>query len=266
MSILRGRRPAAKETIIGSPLPVKQENGLFGIKAQKYPGSTDMLADGRPPHSLVYRANEPYPPLLGAALEYAARGWAVVPSFSPRITPLGTLIDGQMCTCGAPDCRVPGKHPRIEHGYRFASHSVDQIRQWWTEHPEDNIQIASGSRSQLLILDIDFKNLGNHSLQSLTRQYGELPPTVKALTGGGEHYYFRTPPFEVRGRIGMHPGIDVRGEDQLFTAPPSRHFSGAYYRWAPNQDPSSIEMTFMPEWLLTQVLTKRPRKPHKRRS
>jgi putative DNA primase/helicase len=189
--------------------------------------------------------------LLNAALDYANRGWAIVPSFYP--TPSG-------CSCGTPACRVNGKHPRMEHGHRLATIDKNLITKWWLKNPFDNIQIASGSRSRLIVLDIDDRHQGSDSLQFLCSKNGPMPRTLKAITGGGAHYYFKTPSFEVRGRIGMLPGIDIRAEDQLFTAPPSLHYSGISYCWDEKDGLDNAPISSLPEWLLKQILTKNPRK------
>ncbi len=74
---------------------------------------------------------------IAAALAYAARGWSVFPVHSLR--------DG-ICTCGKPDCDSPGKHPRTKNGHKDASIDEQQIRAWWTQHPDANIGIPMRKR------------------------------------------------------------------------------------------------------------------------
>ncbi len=186
---------------------------------------------------------------LQPALYFASRGWPVVPVHHQAAPGL--------CSCGDALCRGIGKHPRMEHAHRFASKEPAIITAWWTKNPNDNIAIASGSRSGLIVLDIDPRHEGDRSLFHLIHQHGALPHTVRVFTGGGgEHLFFRAPKMEVRGRIGMLPGIDVRAEDQLFVAPPSRHLSGRIYRWDDNAHPDKTPIAELPGWLLNRILTK----------
>jgi Bifunctional DNA primase/polymerase, N-terminal len=190
-------------------------------------------------------------PFLTAALSYAARRWPVVPIFS--------VDENGKCGCADLACRGCGKHPKFEHAHRYASTNEVLITKWWTDFPNDNVAIASGRRSGLIVLDIDPRHGGDLSLKTLENQIRGLPRTVKAITGGGgEHYLFQSPPIEVRGRIGMLPGIDVRAEDQLFIAPPSLHQSGRRYEWAEGLGPDDIALARIPSLLLDRILTKNP--------
>lgn len=64
-------------------------------------------------------------------------------------------------------------------------------------------------------------------------EYGEIPPTVTALTGRGRHLYFAHPGQRVSNSTSkLGPMIDVRGDGGYVIAPPSRHPSGRVYAWA----------------------------------
>ncbi len=71
---------------------------------------------------------------LDAALDYASRGWPVLP--------LHTARSHARCSCGRADCSSPGKHPRTEHGVKDATTDENTIRSWWKEHPTANVGIA----------------------------------------------------------------------------------------------------------------------------
>ena len=59
-----------------------------------------------------------------------------------------------------------------------------------------------------------------------------LPPTLIARSGRGRHAYFCLPPdLNVRNRIGLLPGLDLRATGGMIIAPPSRHASGVTYSW-----------------------------------
>jgi Bifunctional DNA primase/polymerase, N-terminal/AAA domain len=103
------------------------------------------------------------------------------------------------------------------------------------------------------------------SLDALVDEYGPLPDTVAARTGGGGfHYLFRYPHgHKIKNRAGVRPGIDVRGgyvdEDGKLVGTgqivvfPSVHTSGNRYSWitAPwGRDPADP-----PEWLVKLIET-----------
>ena len=87
--------------------------------------------------------------LLQAALDYAARGWAVLP-----------LCPG-------------GKNPRIPkeeggRGFYDATSDAAQIRSWWARWPNANLGVALRA-SGLVLVDVDHKNGTKPGLETLAR-------------------------------------------------------------------------------------------------
>jgi hypothetical protein len=173
---------------------------------------------------------------LSTALKYADNGW--------RVFPLHSMVNGQ-CTCGL-KCDSPGKHPRTKNGLKDASIDPAVIEAWWERWPDSNIGIATGSESDLWVLDVDNKRsievghrlvgVGDHSIAELESEHEALPETRYVETGGGgRHYYFSFGGGCAGNRANIRPGIDIRGEGGYVVAPPSIHVSGHVYR-SENED------------------------------
>lgn len=182
---------------------------------------------------------------LEAALEYAGRGWPVVPLWWPV---------GARCSCGNALCASIAKHPygdMVLHGLRDATTNRDKIRRWWGRKPEANIGVVLGRAAGVVALDVDPKNGGEDTLAALIRAHGPLGETRAAITGsGGRHYFFRWPGRAVCNSVAtLGPGLDVRGDGGYVVVAPSLHASGARYRWSDPEAP----ILDMPEWLLARV-------------
>ena len=189
---------------------------------------------------------------LEAALDYARRGWAVLPLFSPG--------EAGRCSCGARKCSSSGKHPHTRKGLLDASTDSAEIRDWWSRWPTANVGIRTGGVSGLVVIDVDPAHGGDDSLAELEAQHGPLPSTVQQRTGGGgRHYFLQHLDTRVRTRAGVRPGLDVRGRHGYVVAPPSRHASGERYKWLEGHGPGEIPLAPVPGWLLDLIeSTERP--------
>ena len=180
------------------------------------------------------------------ALRYAKRGLHVVPFHT---------VDASHCSCNdGADCARPGKHPITRHGVKDATIKRNRIRNWWKASPDANIGIATGSKSGIIVLDIDPRNGGDKNLKRLKKKLGPLPDTVTALTGGGgRHLLFRYPSFAVRKDTSgkkFGKGIDVLSDSCIMVAPPSRHATGKRYRWKKGKSYRDLEPAKLPKaWL-----------------
>lgn len=147
----------------------------------------------------------------------------------------------------------PDKAPYTANGFKDASLDPVIIRQWWRKWPDANIAIPTGEASGLLALDIDPRHGGDVSLTLMIEQYGALPSTMEACTGGGGHHLIFSYPkgSNIRNSAGrLGEGIDVRAEGGYIVVAPSLHASGRRYEWLNNLKPSQP-----PEWLI-KLLTK----------
>jgi hypothetical protein len=155
--------------------------------------------------------------LVTAALAYARHGIPVLPVHTPA--------ENGRCSCGRPGCDRPGKHPRLRHGLTDASTDPEQIAAWWTRWPDANIGLRTGVVMD--VADID-STAGWHGLRHLLG--GAMPVGPRVRTGGGGwHLWFSLTGYG--NRVRLLPGLDWRGSGGYVVAPPSRHASGADYRW-----------------------------------
>ena len=155
--------------------------------------------------------------LHDAALDYAARGWAVFP------------------------LKERDKVPAVAGGFKVATTDEEEIDAAWEHRPALNVGIATGSMSGgLIVIDLDVHEErgedGTDALWEWEREHGELPETVSAKTGsGGVHLYYQanTP---ISSSVNTTLGVDVRAEGGYVVAPPSLHPSGQPYAWDNSPD------------------------------
>lgn len=188
------------------------------------------------------------PSVRRSALAYASRGL--------RVLLIHGIKNGR-CTCGKPDCRSPGKHPITSGGVHDATTDRSQIKALFKQFPDANIAIATGSDSNLLVLDIDPRNGGGESLTLNLEDLGKLPKTVAANTGGdGRHIYFEWPEgSDIRTRHGnvLGSGIDVQADGAYIVAPPSLHISGRRYRFRKGRSFDDLEIKPLPAAWLARI-------------
>ena len=99
--------------------------------------------------------------------------------------------------------------------------SAEQAHGWFSEWSEAGIGIVTGAVSGLVVLDIDPRHGGDGSLGRLEQHYERLPATVECRSGGGgRHLYFAHPGGLVRNKVGLAPGVDLRGDGGYVVAPP----------------------------------------------
>ena len=195
--------------------------------------------------------------VLKAGVAYAKMGW--------RVIPLHTIKNGK-CTCSkGQECDSSGKHPRIVNWPNEATTDIGKITNWFTTWRDSNIGIATGSGSGFIVLDIDPRHGGDENLNDLQAEYGQLPDTIEALTGGGgRHLLFKHPGGTVQNRVGVDeslaPGVDVRADGGLIVVSPSMHISGNRYEWEASSRPDEIEFAELPNSWLTLIKGENPSK------
>ncbi|CAA9890530.1 hypothetical protein METHB2_240003 [Candidatus Methylobacter favarea] len=161
---------------------------------------------------------------LDCALNYAERGWFVIPLHS---------VENGQCTCKR-QCKSPGKHPIFNNWQAKATTDPAQIKQWWNKYSFANIGIVTGQKSGLVVIDIDPRNGGDASLQDLIDAYADfnaILATYTVMTGGnGSHFYYHySKAFKSLKNHGLGKGIDIKADGGYILAPPSNHVSGGVY-------------------------------------
>ena len=128
------------------------------------------------------------------ALQYAGRGWRVIP------------------------CRSD-KSSRIRNWPVAASCDPETIITWWTEWPNARIALLCGCG--FVVIDVDTGAAHNNvdGFGTLA-QLGPLPETRRVRTPtGGMHIYLQSNQ-PVRSRV-IGPGLELRAANQYVIAPPS---------------------------------------------
>jgi hypothetical protein len=167
--------------------------------------------------------------LVDTALDYAARGWLVLP------------------------VRGRGKVPLTGHGLHDATVDGDRVAAWWSRWPSANVGLRTGDAFH--VLDVD--SGGAAALHAAISKHGDDFPRFGpcARTGGGGRHIYFAPATPVGNRCRFLPGCDWRGQGGYVIAPPSVHASGGRYEWVRGPD---APLPAVPGWLLDVLDPPRP--------
>lgn len=166
----------------------------------------------------------------------------------------------------------PGqKHPPMASWQHAATTDPVMIEKWWNGLYRDHgVGIAMGPQPDgrwVFAVDIDEHDpaaSGSDTIAELQRLHGELPDTVRSITGsGGAHHLFTAGDVAVTngaaGQVG--PGIDIRGAGGQIVVAPTTHPNGTNYEWEASCAPWEIEIAPAPGWLLELVKPPPPVQP-----
>lgn len=158
---------------------------------------------------------------LEAALDYARRGYSVIPIKWKITQPIG---------------KGRNRKDPLVHWKEWQGRQADetQIRQWWKIWPEAGVGIITGESSGILVIDADTYKGGTTD---------GMPPTgmISNTGGGGQHFVYKMVP-GARNNTSHVTHIDVRAEGGYIVAPPSLHESGNAYEWDPDEEPGEIDL------------------------
>jgi Bifunctional DNA primase/polymerase, N-terminal len=149
---------------------------------------------------------------LETALQYAGRGWRVIPCRSDKIS-------------------------RIRNWQVAASCDPETIITWWTQWPNAWIALLCGCG--FVVIDVDTGEAHNNVDGFATlAQLGPLPKTRRVRTPtGGMHIYLQSDQ-PVRSRV-IGPGLELRAANQYVIAPPSPGYVVIY----------DVPLARLPDWL-----------------
>ncbi|MFA5993847.1 MAG: bifunctional DNA primase/polymerase [Parcubacteria group bacterium] len=129
--------------------------------------------------------------------------------------------------------------------YQNEKASEKQIKEWFEKFPKANVGIVTGSISGIVVVDVEAGG-----------DIKDLPPTVNSRTGGGGwHYYYKHPGFEVKNSTRIRELTDIRGDGGYIIAPPSLHKSGKNYKWSVS--PNKTDFAKLPAWVLEKPTSKK---------
>jgi hypothetical protein len=165
-------------------------------------------------------------------------------------------------------------HPLFEHGVSWATTDPRMVYWLWRQHRAAGIGIATGWRSNLLVIDLDLKHgaHGPSEFQGFMDAWSlPLPPGIPTVVtpSGGYHLWLRVPeriapdgsrwPMPVPARKGILPAVDIQGDGNYVVAPPSRAWLDSSegdrvllpYRWAGDSCPCSPPLA--PPWIFDWI-------------
>ena len=161
--------------------------------------------------------------LIDWVRHYRSMGWVPIPIHD---------ISAGHCSCKSNlVCKSQGKHPRVKRSDAIEA-TEETWDRWIGTWPNMNIGILTGTESGIFAIDIDPRHRGDVSITELTQQFGTLPRTLTAATGGGGcHLVYQIPSREtVKSTANVIAnGVDVRGEGGIIVVEPSK--TSGDYKW-----------------------------------
>lgn len=154
-------------------------------------------------------------------------------------------------------CVPKEKKPAIENGFLNATSDLATTESRWTQNPNFNIGIRTGTDLDgriLVVIDVDPRNGGDVTLTDLQAMHGAFPETALVITGrrdGGKHYYFVCPPdVTLKSKLGQ--GVDIKSRGGYVIAPPSIHpDTGDSYEWDTQHNLlEGASIAALPQWIV----------------
>ena len=139
------------------------------------------------------------------------------------------------------------KTPLFKNWQKRATKDPKKISEWWgCRSPMANIGVVTGRPSGIVVVDVDVKG-EKPGLESLTRLIEEymLCETRTSRTGsGGKHLYYEQPELEIRNKVNLLPGIDIRGQGGYVVGAGSI-VAGNPYEWIESRPLAKLSKEFI---------------------
>jgi len=164
--------------------------------------------------------------ILQEALKYRERGFSVIP--------MTTWVDERG--------NVKKKPLIIWAEFQSRLASNDEIKEWWTKHPQALIGAVTGNLSNICVADADKPEALTCFTEFLTTSKVPTSQTPRP----GNHFFFR-PPKNCPGGNSTPLGLDFRGQNSLVILPPSVNCQGKPYSWVPGLSLDEVEPPPLPE-------------------
>jgi len=146
------------------------------------------------------------------------------------------------------------KKPHWKRYKSLATTEATQLTRWWQQCPHANPMTLI--QPPYAILDIDPRNGGRDSLDTLESHHTRLPPTWSVWTRDhGYHLYFHLPPSVTLPPPCTHlaPGVELLGPTHPLTIPGFQHHDGQINTWDEFCNPDTMPCSPIPLWLLHLV-------------
>lgn len=187
--------------------------------------------------------------IFKAAARYAAElDWPIVRNYGMR--------DGRcMCHLGH-GCATPGKHPVEADWMPHATKDEDTIASWFEDGQQWNIGLPMGPVSGIVDTEWD-----DEKSLATARKFGLVDAQTLGYSsnrGGHRLWLLDERLISISKGVKKIGGLEVRfgggGKQTQSILPPSRHHSGAIYKWEPGKSPDDVEVAKMPEALVLAVI------------
>jgi putative DNA primase/helicase len=134
---------------------------------------------------------------------------------------------------------------------------MEQIREWWSDHPDAMIATPTGKSSEnaswLDILDIDLEPDRQIDGYEFIPDWRDLSSVIVQTPSGGAHLYFLSDGTVCNSTDRIAPGVDTRGEGGYIILPPSRNADGRSYRFIKGNQDEIDDLPPFPQDLLAKL-------------
>lgn len=167
------------------------------------------------------------PNSLQAALDYAERGFSVIP------------------------VREDNKKSFVSwEEYQKRRATPEEIRAWWAKYPKAMIGIVCGEISGIFVIDCDTKD----SYEAIQRLLPDSFLCPIAKTPRGWHLWFLfSSTYKIPNRAKVLPDVDARTTGGYIIAPPSINAEGKAYVWQEGLALGEVELATVPDALLKNI-------------